>query len=218
MATRTILKNMLTRRLQDTGNAQWADDTLNVYLNMGLQYIQKEIMKVDPMAFIYEDTANIVSGTAYYPMPSNSMFEVAVYTRGVAGGSYEWLDYIELPWIQAGGSPNWDSIPFSKGYSRAGRYLVIYPEPTLSITAGIALEYVPWLTMGADTDVPEIDTGLQEGIVFRAEEIALGDTAQEAVKAKEDLSQVITAIPQYYRRRGGVQRLTPMQTDGDYES
>ena len=216
MSTRSQLKSMLQRRLQDTGNAQWSDSTLNLYLNMGLQFMQKEILKVDPMAFIYEDTANIVSGTTHYPMPSNSMFEVGVYTREVAGGEYGWLDYIELPGIQAGGPANWQSNPFSKGYSRAGRYLVLHPEPALSITAGISLEYVPWLTMGADTDVPEIDTGLQEGIVFRAEEIALGDTAQEAVKAMEDLAQVMVSIPQYYRRRGGVQRITPIESMGDY--
>jgi hypothetical protein len=217
MATRTQLKDMLKRRLQDSGNAQWSDDTLNLYLNFGYQYMEKEILKVDPMAFIYEDTANIVAGTAYYPMPSNAMWEVGVYTKSTSDGEYEWMDYIELPWIQAGSSPNWESNPFSRGYSRAGRYLVLFPEPTANITNGIALEYVPWLTMGADTDVPEIDPGLQEGIVFRAEEIALGDTAQEAVKAEKDLAQVITSIPAYYRRRGGIQRFNPAHTLSDYE-
>jgi hypothetical protein len=215
MATRTQLRSWLQRRLQDSGNAQWADADLNTYLNASLQYIEKEILKVDPMAFIYQDTASIVSGTQYYPMPSNSMFEVGVYTKAT-GGEYGWLDYIELPWIQAGSSSNWESNPFSTGYSRAGRYLVLYPSPTLSVTDGIKLEYVPWLTMGADTDVPEIDAGLQEGIVYRAEEIALGDTAQEAIKAKEDLAQVIQAIPLYYRRRGGVQRLSPQDTLAAY--
>jgi len=218
MATRTILRNMLTRRLQDSGNAQWSEATLNLYLNMGLQYMEKEILKLDPMAFIYEDTANITTDVSHYPMPSNSMFEVGVYNRGTSTGAWNWLDYIELPWIQAGGSTNWDSNPFSKGYARSGRYLVIYPTPTASVTTGLKLEYVPWLTMGADADVPEIDVGLQEGIVFRAEEIALGDTAQEAVKAKEDLAQVITAIPLYYRRRGGVSRLSPIQTMADFEA
>lgn len=216
MATRTQLRAMLQRRLQDSGNAQWADATLNMYLNFALTYVQKEIMKVDPMAFIYSDTANIVSGTAYYPMPSNSMFEIGVYTKAT-GGEYGWLDYVDLPWIQAGGSPNWDANPFNKGYSRWGRYLLLHPEPTASVTDGLKLEYVPWLTMGADTDVPEIDVGLQEGIVYRAEEIALGDTAQEAVKAKEDLAQTIVSIPLYYRRRGGQQRLAPQASLGDYE-
>ena len=217
MATRAQLRTILQRRLQDTGQAQWATASLDVYLNFGLTYMQKEIMKVDPMAFIYEDTANLVSGTAYYPMPSNSMFEVGVYIRETAGGEYKWLDYIELPWIQAGGSANWDTNPFPAGYSRAGRYLVIHPEPTSNITAGIKMEYVPWLTMGADSDVPEIDVGLQEGIIFRAEEIALGDTAQEAVKAKEDLAQVIVNIPLFYRRRGGQQRISPNSTLASFE-
>lgn len=218
MTTRAQLRAMLQRRLQDAGNAQWTDAVLNQYLNFGLQYIQKEIMKVDPMAFIYSDTANIVSGTAYYPMPAASMFEIGVYTRGTPTGSWTWQDYIDLPWIQAGGSANWQNNPFAAGYSRWGRYILLHPSPTASVTSGLKLEYVPWLTMGADTDVPEIDIGLQEGIAYRAEEIALGDTAQEAVKAKEDLAQTIASIPLYYRRRGGRSQVNPMATLAEYDA
>lgn len=207
---------MLQRRLQDSGNAQWSDDTLNAYLNYGLTFMQKEIMKLDPMAFLYSDTANLTA-TSYYPMPANSMFEVGVYTRSTPTGTWRWEDFIELPWIQAGGSDNWDANPYSHGYSRWGRYLYIYPTPVVAVTSGLRLEYVPWLTMGADADQPEIDTGLQEGIVFRAEEIALGDTAQEAVKAKEDLAQVLVSLPMYYRRKGGQQRLNIISTNSDYE-
>lgn len=211
MATRNQLRTMLKRRLQDTANAQWSDAVLNDYLNFGYQYMEKRILEVDPMAFIYTDTASLTNAVPDYPMPANSMWEVGVYIKG-AGGDYAWLDYIELPWIQAGGSANWDSNPFTSGYSRKGRYLVIYPTPTSTIATGLKLEYVPWLTMGSDTDVPELDVGLHEGIVYRAEEIALGDTAQEAVKAREDLSQMVTDISRYYRRRGGVQRLNPHAT------
>lgn len=208
---------MLGRRLQDVEDIQWTEAVKNDHLNRGLQYMQQVIMEIDPMAFVYECTANTVSGTAYYPMPSNSMFEVGVFQKSSAGGEYAWLDFIEMPWIQAGGSANWEANPFASGYSRQGRYLVIHPTPTSSVSAGLKLQYVPWLVMGADTDIPEIDVGLQEGIVYRAEEIALGETAQEAVKAKEDLAQVLARLPRYYRRRGGTQRFNPQATLAQYE-
>ena len=216
MSTRAQLRNMLKRRLQDTGNAQWTNAVLNDYLNHGLQYMQKRILEVDPMAFVYTDTATLTVDVADYPMPANSMWEVGVFTKATATADYAWLDRIERPWLQAGGSTNWEANPFSAGYARKGRYLVIHPTPTATIAAGLKLEYVPWLTMAADTDVPEVDVGLQEGIVYRAEEIALGDTAQEAVKAKEDLAQIVTDISRYYRRSGGIQRMNPMETMSDY--
>ena len=210
---------MLERRLQDTVNAQWTAATLNTYLNYGLQYMQKRILEVEPQAFVYTDSANITVNEPSYPMPANAMWEVAVYIKSnAADAEYQWLDRIELPWIQAGGSLHWRENPYTTGYARRGRYLVIHPKPSATISAGLKLEYVPWLVMGSDTDIPEIDPGLQEGIVYRAEEIALGDTAQEAVKAKEDLSQVVTDIARYYRRSGGVQRLNPMQTLSEYDA
>ena len=217
MATRTQLRAMLQRRLQDTANSQWTDAVLNDYLNHGLQYMQKRILEVDPMAFVYTDTATLTSSVSDYPMPSNSMWEVGVFIRESAGGEYTWLDRIERPWLQAGGSANWQANPFPSGYARKGRYIVIHPTPTLTIATGLKLEYVPWLTMGSDADVPEVDIGLHEGIVYRAEEIALGDTAQEAIKAKEDLGQVVTDISRYYRRSGGMQRLNPMETMAQYQ-
>lgn len=218
MATRVQLRTMLQRRLQDTENAQWTNAVLNEYLNYGYQYMEKRILEVDPMSFIYTDTAALTVDVSDYPMPSNSMWEVGVYIRGTVGGAYAWLDKIELPWIQAGGSANWDVNPFTSGYGRRGRYLVIHPTPSGTIAAGLKLEFVPWLTMGSDTDVPELDVGLHDGIVYRAEEIALGDTAQESVKAREDLAQVVTDISRYYRRSGGVERLNPTESLAQYDA
>lgn len=218
MSTRVQLRTMLQRRLQDTENAQWTNAVLNEYLNYGYQYMEKRILEVDPMAFIYTDTATITSAVSDYPMPSNSMWEVGVYTRGTSTGDFVWQDKIELPLIQAGGSPNWRSNPYTTGYGRRGRYIVLYPTPSATVTAGLQLEFVPWLTMGSDTDVPELDVGLHDGIVYRAEEIALGDTAQEAVKAREDLSQVVTDISRYYRRSGGINRIMPDETLAEYDA
>jgi hypothetical protein len=181
--------------------------------------MQKKIMVVDPMAFVYTDTQNLVASEPDYPMPVNSMFEIGVYLKASATAAYGWLDYIELPHLQME-SGAYHTNPYTSGYSRKGRYIVIYPTPSSALAAGIKLEYIPWLTMGADTDVPEIDMGLHEGIAYRAEMIALGDTAQESVKAKEDLEAVVSDVPLYYRRRGGRQLISPPagMTSVDYES
>ena len=167
------------------------------------------------MAFVYTDTQNIVANQADYPMPVNSMFEVGVYK--LSGSTYGWLDHMEMPHLQMAQGGNYAN-PYSAGYTRKGRYIVLVPTPTTALTAGLKLEYVPWLTMGSDSDVPDIDIGLHEGIVYRAEMIALGDTAQEAVKALEDLRAVVEDLESYYLRRGAPQKLSPQFPTAGYDT
>jgi len=217
MATRAQMRTHLQARLQDVDNAQWSDARLNGYLNSGLQFIQSQVMAIDPMAFVYSDTANIQADVAYYPIPPTCMFEIGVYTRASSTGDWAWLDYIDLPWIQFGGAANHDPNPYAAGYSRWGRYLLLHPKPSRAVTSGLRIEYVPWLVMGADNDVPDVDIGLHDGIVFRAEQIALGDTAQESTKADADLETILKNLPRFYRRRGAPGKLAPMHTLNEFQ-
>jgi len=163
---------------------------------MGLSYMQRKIQAVDPEFIIYTDTTPLVNAQRDYPKPVGFQFEICLSVSTDNGGDYDVYEPIDYQTIRKGQSTQ------EKCYAHKGRFFALYPTPTGASDPGIRLEWVPCLSMGADADVPDIVTHLHEGIVYRAEMIALGDTAQEPIGAATELKAIVDDIPLYYHKSG----------------
>jgi hypothetical protein len=193
------MRTWLRRRLNETTADQWSDSVLNDYLNQGLHFMQQEIEKLNPEAFLYEDSANLVSAQRKYAWPTNMKREMKVKVMmTTAATEYTVLERVGNRKCD---DPD-DDQEFT--YSHHGRYLKLQATPTMNVTDGLWVEYVPTLTMGADGDVPIIPNDLHIGIVLMAQLIAFGDSSGSADKeeVKRELADVILRLPTHYRDTG----------------
>ena len=195
MATRAQLRAWLRRRLQETTPAQWTDSTLNSYLNEGLYFMQQEIEKIEPEAFVYVDTANTVADQDLYAMPTNMKSDLELEYKAASSSEYATVPKRDRRFTRE----NTTGLVY---YAHQGRYFLIRPVPSNSVSAGLRLTYVPILTMGSDSDVPILNIDLHMGIVLAAQLTALGDvdesTGKEAVRT--ELAQMILRIPLHYQK------------------
>ena len=181
---------------------QWSDTTLNLYIDKGLQYMHRQIMKIDPEAIVYTATLDVTASTADYPRPANMQRDMYVYQKASASAAYGLLEY--TPYYKVAEAVAGSSLT---GYARKGRFVVLIPTPTASVTAGMKLEYIPTLTIGADTDTPDIVEDIHEGIVFRAEMLSMGDCGLDAPTAEKELAAIIVDLPLYYKKTEAPQRV-----------
>jgi hypothetical protein len=204
MATRVIMRTWLRRRLQETTADQWSDATLNYYLNEGLHFMQQEIEKLEPEAFIYEDTANIVSAQRLYAWPSNMKREVEVKVK-VTSTATEYTILKRRDRRTVNNPLVGTQSTQANTYAHQGRYLLLQATPTANVTDGIWLTYVPVLEMGADSDVPNIPVDIHIGIVLAAQLYAFGDSSGSSDKqeVKGELADVIIRLPMHYSVSGG---------------
>lgn len=209
MATRTQMVTWLRRRLQETSSAQWTDSTLQDYINEGYREVADAIKSVDPEWLIYRDSHDIVVGQGLYKFPTNMDTMIGLRYRGSATAEYAPLEFRRRK------SQEDDTTSSKVSYSVKGRYIVISPTPTTAITKGLLLDYVPVVSLGEDSAVPELPAGLHKGIVFAAQILALGDTAETSDKAatREELDRFLIRAQQFYdSNRDEDEFITP---DGD---
>src|SRR3990167_3383536 len=197
------MREMLQRQLQDTGAATFSTANLNDYLNMGLQFMESAILAGDPEAFLEISTTNLVTSGDYpelYPKPIGLITVMKVEVDEDGSG-----------YAIASKYDNWQLDDFLRDgtsvttpcWADKGRWIRIYPVPTVAVADGIRLTFVPTLTMGADTDVPDLPLALHRGIVYAARIDALGDTDEDMDAATLDtltkkLAIILDRIPMYY--------------------
>jgi hypothetical protein len=209
LVTRAELRAMLRRQLQEDTASQWTDATLNGYLNLGLQFMETSVLQHDMEAFIQVDRTDVlVADEGLVPKPVGHIRTIDVKIKYANDSAYTFAtfrrnDQIE-DLVEASTSSTVESEPY---WSTYGQWIRYWPLPTATSTDGLELIYVPTLTMGADSDVPLLNTHLHEGIVYRAKAIALGDTDEESdptvLEALDKrLSVVISRIPLYYATDG----------------
>ncbi len=209
--TRVQLRTMLRRQLQEVTAAKWTDAVLNSYLNLGLQFVQRRIMAINPEFVIYTDLTNVVSAQSNYPKPIGTKFDCNVYykssTTATKFTKLKRIPYLDIAeFLTAGVSPT----NLTSAYAIKGRFLVIWPTPTANVTNGLKLESVPTLSMGADADVPyDIVTDLHEAIVYRAGMIALRDTDEPGDLFTAELKAALDDLPLYYRVSAAPDHITP---------
>lgn len=196
--TRATMRALLRRRLNEVVVDQWQDTDLNDLLNYGLHQTQKEVMKIDPQAFIYLYTADIVNGRDLYDKPQGLWYEIEVALLDVASNSYSNVlrrkDYNVARTLQSADQPV---------YCNVGRFFGIYPIPSASVANGMRIMGVPTLEMTADSDVPQIHLGLHEAVVLWAQLLAIGETSEAAKDVKDVLANLLNDIPKFYFISGG---------------
>jgi hypothetical protein len=204
---------MLRRRLQEVTAAQWSDAVLNAHLNSGLSYMEDKILAIDPYAFVYTDTTPTAASQSDYAKPLGFRYEVALFLSTDGGTTYSKpLELRPLYEMQesidsAGNEIATTGLNSDVTFAHKGRFFRLFPTP--SQVGVLKLEWVPTLTMGSDSDVPDLALGLHDGIVFRAEMLALGETSQEAQLAAAELEIILKALPMHYRASGRPQYIEP---------
>lgn len=205
--TRGDMRARLRARVKEATADNWSDVDMNLYLNLGLQEVQKKIIALDPMAFFWTDRGDIIVTQELYPWPEGCLYEFEVGYLG--GGSYKPLEritYAETRDRSAGSDP---------AYASHGRYFVLSPIPSATVVNGLQVKYMPTLSMSVDADVPKIPQPLHIAAVIYAERFALADVGDvEGRKASsEELAEIINGIPQFYIASAS----TPGRMRVDYE-
>jgi len=195
--------NTLTRRqLMEESPQNWTDDILHDLENVAYHVVQKEIMKVDPEAFLEWVRRDIEAGKSDYPRPEGSWWPNQVRLKDETTGKYDRLHYKPFDVAET-----WTDDPV---WSRRGVYVFIFPEPTATISAGLELINVPTLTLAVDTDIPKIPLGLHMAIVYLTKILALGETYQNYDRDVAMVEKIMGDIGTYYSQDGGEGwKLTP---------
>jgi hypothetical protein len=199
---------MLRRRLQEATAKQWSDANLNTYLNLGLQFMQTAVMQVSPEEYLSISTADMVADDNLIPKPYGMLSIKKLELKYPTDSAYVKATKARNDEIDALVTADLDAFSSYYRYAPFGRWIKYWPTPSANATAGMKLTWTPTLTMGADSDVPDLHTNLHEGIIYRAQEVALGDTDEITdpgvlASTQKILSVVVSRIPLYYQTAGG---------------
>lgn len=189
------MRSALRRRLQEETADRWEDTDLNKNLNLALVEIQKEIMKVDPKAFLYIDRADIVEDQELYEWPAGCWYDVEL--RTLESGEYSPIDRISMheKWQRDRDEDDGSRVTY---YRYDSRYFGLAPTPSADVANGLELVWVPTLTMAEDEDTPPLHLGLHYAVVLMAELISMGDTGDANDETVKELARIVNSIPQYY--------------------
>lgn len=194
--TRATLRELLRRQVNEVDPDDWDDTQLNDLLNYGAHQVQKEILKVDKLAFMFRDLRHIDANEDLVDKPQGMWYEWRLEKKDASTGVYKRMrrkdyttvrDVVELPTDDQG-----------TVYSNIGRWFALTPTPTVSITNGLRIWYMPTLDMSDDTDVSPIHQALHPAIVLEAKLLAMGETSEAATPVLEALAHYVADIPAYY--------------------
>ena len=206
--TRGDMKDLLGSQLQDTGDTEWSDARKNLYLNLGLQFIQTKILEINPEAYQEISKTDIVySGGDFDDLiakPQGLLRILKVWLKYSTDTDYVQATHKRRDQLISAGNNNDPSYL----WAHKGRWIQIHPVPLASSTDGCRLEFVPTLSMGADTDVPDVPLVAHRGIVYAARLEALAETGEDtdpqttqAIQAK--LGEILSRMATYYTSEQG---------------
>lgn len=207
---RSTMRDILRRRLQDKNADEWTNGQLDDLLNVGLHKTQREIMKLDPEAFLWVDKADIVVSQELYAWPTSRWFEVEVGKLDSASGTYTPLK--RLDWRQTRGRSTGSDLK----YARHGRHFALSPIPTESQANGVQIRYVPVLEMGADADVPAIPLALHMGIIVWAQRVTIPETGESDAAIRQELADIFADLSTYYLQTGADPLMVEVDMDKGY--
>jgi hypothetical protein len=203
------MRSMLRRRLQDVGAVSFETADLNTYLNLGLQFMQTAVLQGNPEAFQEISTTNLITTGDWpelYPKPVGLLKILKVEVDYNGDGTYSQLKKARNDQMDQFVLGNVETT--LSRWSEKGRWIRIYEPPETAVADGLRLTFVPSLTMGSDTDVPDLPLILHKGIVYEAQLEALGDTDEDMDPTTLDviskkLAVVLDRIPLYYGQDQG---------------
>lgn len=202
------MRDLLRRRKKDEAQVNWTDSQLNNLLNEAAAFVQKEIMKVNPTAFLKITRQHIKANVDRYTKPEGIWSLVDVAKLNSSTGRYESLgtptDIYEIRGIQSstGSTPS--------KFADFGEEILLGPKPTADQTDGLEWIWVMTASMSQDDDVLGLHIGLHNAVVLRAEILLAPETAApDTAEARKQLAEELVDIPEYYRRTAGLE--TPLQ-------
>jgi hypothetical protein len=200
--TKATILELTRRQLMEETPQNWTDVILDDIINAAYHIAQKEIMKIDPEAFLEWIRRDLISGESYYARPEGSWWPNQVRVKDPSSGKYTRLTFkpfdIAEEWSD---TPSYDPNGFV--WARRGIYVCIFPTPAATVTAGLELIHVPTLTLTVDSDVPKIPLGLHLGIVYISKIIALGETYQNFDRDVAMVQRIMGDLSSYYSSTGG---------------
>jgi hypothetical protein len=208
------MRTLLRRRLKDQAVINWDDGELNTMLNEGSSWVQKEIVKADPAAFVVITHQHIQAGVNRYPKPQGIWSLIDVARKNSTTGVYSSLgapvDVRTVRGLQAGAAST------VTRYAILGNEIMIGPTPTAALNDGLEWTWVQSATMSEDDDVSPIHIALHNAIVLRAHILLMAETnSSEAAELRKQLQEEMEDIPTYYRRTAGQEMpLMPMIVKG----
>lgn len=197
---------VLRRRLNETTAENWDDAYLYDMLGAALMLVQKEVIKVDPTAFMWIDQAPLRANNEWYPLPAGFWYELEVGIKSSASeprytalerGAYDADAY------RTDGS--------TRKYDIQGRFITFMPIPDYDLAAGFQLRYVPSLslaTVGADgARGPTLHSALHMAVPLWAHLLTIGETHESGSETAGVLKAMIGDIPEFYKKGGEAPRL-----------
>jgi hypothetical protein len=165
------------------------------YLNHAYAIAQQRIEEVAPEEFTWSATANIVLGLQRYSRPMREnvrRYEIlcgtgttAVYREIPLITPEQAVLRVDDPWTGMDGLQRW-----SVAYSIDGPELVLWPVPTLAITAGMQCVFHDVQVLTAPTDIPQMPVVLHPILAYGA-----------AIQALEETKDAAEEIVDRYRAR-----------------
>ena len=207
---------LLRRRIADEAAVDYDDPQLTEILNDAAPFIQKEIMKVDPTAFLLVTRQHIQAGVDLYRRPQGTWSVLKVKAKQ-SNGAYRSL-----------GDPTDDATleaislaqvtPATTGTYRFGffgEYIKLAPVPTASLTDGLEWLTVPTLQMAQPTDVLGFNLALHNAVVLRAQELLSPEQGAKTEEIRLQRQDELKDLGEYYRRTTGQEvPLLPLITKG----
>jgi hypothetical protein len=186
----------------DQVEEQWDDTDINRFLGFGLLELEKEILKIDPGAFLEINRADIVGpatpNNEFYEWPAGMLYETEVSIKDETSGDYV---PIRRGTLKEAREAVADATIIYVRYD--SNFLMLSPKPSKSIVNGLQVTGVPMLTMAVDTDVPPIKIILQPTIPLFAELFAVPEVGSGDERTSKELARIVNGIPLYYVKSGG---------------
>jgi hypothetical protein len=205
--TRGTMRTLLRRRRKDVAAINWTDSELNELLNEAAGYVQKEVMKVDPTAFLKITRQHIKADVDRYAKPQGIWSLLDVAKKDTSTGRYVSLgtpvDFLTIRGLQASTGST------ATRFALFGEEILIGPTPDSDLDDGLEWVWVSSATMSEDDDVLGLHIALHQAVVLRAEILLAPETASPDVTTLEKiLAKELEDIPTYYRRTVGAE--TPL--------
>lgn len=196
---RADMRSTLRRRLNEQTPQNWTDGELDQLLNESLFWVQKKVMRVNPLAFLSWFRTGLVANESFYKRPVGSWWEYEVGVKATPSATtYTPLDKRPYKTVRDRES----AINVDTTWSKMGTFIAILPAPPFDITNGLQIIFTPLLTMAVDTDVPDLHPSLHTQLVTKANQLALQEQPESPMSAslEADLRSVDEDVVLVYGR------------------
>lgn len=208
------IRDLLRRRLNEpTSGGRWTNAQYNDLINTAYGLVQAQItVSGAPEYNIRVDRTNLVKDQTEYSWPVAMMYPLLVRIKNTTTGKYEMIDRANLIDVLERLSLNTTSDTVC--YAHYGRALLLDSPPAATVSSGLEVICVPFLSMGDDNDTPKVLDAFVQLIVIQAELLARGETSDAAEALLKEREALYAALSILSGNGGQGQRLQPAVDKG----